>query len=76
MLSLRKGPFERNGPEIIGVDADTTRLGLGPVLHIWVVVKIRVLFWVPNIVRHLIFRYPKRDDNFDNYPYRGPEYSE
>ena len=35
----------------------------------WVVVKIMVPFWVPNIVRHLSFRVPnKRDPNFDNYP--------
>ena len=27
-----------------------------------------VPFWVPNIVRHLIFRVPKRDHNFDNHP--------
>ena len=26
----------------------------------WVVVKIMVLFWVPIIVRHLIFRVPKK----------------
>ena len=26
----------------------------------WVVVKIMVPFWVPNIVRHLIFRVPKK----------------
>ena len=35
----------------------------------WVVVKIMVPFWVPIIIRHLLFRYPKRDLNFDNYPY-------
>ena len=27
-----------------------------------------VSFWVPNMVRHLIFRVPKRDQNFDNHP--------
>ena len=32
-------------------------------------VKIRVPFWVLNLIRHLIFRVPKRDPNFDNYPY-------
>ena len=37
-------------------------------LLMWVVVKIMVPFWVPNIVRHLIFRVPKRDHNFDNHP--------
>ena len=36
---------------------------------IWVVVKIMVPFWVPNIVRHLIFRVPKWDHNFDNHPF-------
>ena len=33
------------------------------------VVKIRVPFWVLIIIRHLIFRVPKRGHNFDNYPY-------
>ena len=27
---------------------------------IWVVVKIMVPFWVPIIVRHLLFRVPKK----------------
>ena len=27
---------------------------------IWVVVKIMVPFWVPIIIRHLIFRVPKK----------------
>ena len=27
---------------------------------IWVVVKIMVPFWVPNIIRHLIFRVPEK----------------
>ena len=30
---------------------------LGPT---WVVVKIVLPFWVPNIVRHLLFRVPKK----------------
>ena len=34
----------------------------------WVVVKIMVPSWVPIIIRHLLFRVPKRDHNFDNYP--------
>ena len=29
-------------------------------LAIWVVVKIMVLFWVPIIIRHLLFRVPKK----------------
>ena len=37
--------------------------------NIWVVVKIRVPFWILNIRRHLIFRVPKKGHNFDNYPY-------
>ena len=32
----------------------------GSVKYIWVVVKIRVPFWVPIIIRHLIFRVPKK----------------
>ena len=35
---------------------------------IGVVVKIMVPFWVPSIIRHLLFRVPKRDPNFDNHP--------
>ena len=34
----------------------------------WVVVNIMVTFWVPIIIRHLLFGDPKRDPNFDNYP--------
>ena len=34
-------------------------LGLGLGFSIWVVVKIMVPFWVPNIIRHLLFRVPK-----------------
>ena len=30
-----------------------------------------VPFWVPIIIRHLLFRVPKqRDHNFDNHPYK------
>ena len=37
---------------------------------IWVVVKIMVLFWIPIIIRHLIFWVPKKGDpNFDIPPY-------
>ena len=36
-------------------------------IYVWAVVKIRVPFWVPNIIRHLIFRVPKRDHHFDNH---------
>ena len=38
-------------------------------VSIWVVVNILVLFWIPIIIRHLIFRVPKRDHNFDNHPF-------
>ena len=31
---------------------------------------IRVLFSVPNILRHPYKKDPKRDPNFENYPYR------
>ena len=27
-------------------------------------------FWIPSIIRHLIFRVPQRDHNFDNHPFR------
>ena len=39
------------------------------VKDIWVVVKNRLPFWVLIIMRHLIFRVPKRDHNFDNHPF-------
>ena len=29
-------------------------------INMWVVVKIMVPFWVPNVVRHLLFRVPKK----------------
>ena len=29
-------------------------------MDIWVVVKIMVSFWIPTIIRHLIFRVPKK----------------
>ena len=41
------------------------RANLGP--YMWVVVKIMVPFWIPIIIRHLVFRVPKRDHNFDNH---------
>ena len=34
----------------------------------WVVVKIMVPSWIPTIMRHLIFRVPKKSHNFDNHP--------
>ena len=49
---------------------------------IWVVVKIMVRFWVPIMIRHLIyFGYPQRDHNFDIHPYsyildiQGPQHA-
>ena len=30
-------------------------------IYIWVVVKIMAPFWVPVIIRHLIFRVPKKE---------------
>ena len=42
-------------------------------LIIWVVVKIMVPFWIPSIIRHLVYRGPKKGDhNFDNHPYSWP----
>ena len=43
-------------------------MSTGAHIPIWVVVKIMVSFWVPIIIRHLLFRVPKRDLNFDNHP--------
>ena len=34
----------------------------------WVIVKIMVPFWIPMIMRHLVFRVPKKGHNFDNRP--------
>ena len=36
----------------------------GPFQAIWVVVKIMVPFWIPIIIRHLIFRVPKKGPQF------------
>ena len=36
---------------------------------IWVVIEIRVPFWVPNIVRHPYKQDPKRDPKLENHPY-------
>ena len=35
----------------------------------WVVVKIVVPFWIPIVIRHLIFGVSKKDQNFDNHPH-------
>ena len=35
-------------------------LELKVLLNTWVVVKIMVPFWVPIIIRHLLFRVPKK----------------
>ena len=40
-------------------------------LPLWVVVKIRVPVWVLIVIRHLVFRVPKRDHNFDNHSYES-----
>ena len=40
----------------------TTRLN--SIYDIWVVVKIMVPFWVPIIIRPLIFRVPKKGPSF------------
>ena len=39
------------------------------VFGMWVVVKIMVPFWVPGIVRHLIFRVPKKEPHVVNGVY-------
>ena len=40
---------------------------------IWVVVKIMAPFWLPNIVRHLIFRVPIREfPKIRGTLFRGP----
>ena len=40
--------------------ASTGAMGIIIVVCIWVVVKIRVPVWALNIIRHLIFRVPKK----------------
>ena len=73
MFSDSRGPFAAKVPRwskflynccILGSQKDSLSLN-----YIWVVVKIMVPFWIPTIIRHLIFRAPKRDHNFDNHPY-------
>ena len=41
---------------------------------IWMVVKIMVPFWVPQIIGPYYNRDPKRDHNFDNHPYKATGY--
>ena len=45
------------------------RSGLRKTYFILVVVKITVPFWVPTIIRHLIFRVSKKNHQVDNHPY-------
>ena len=33
---------------------------VAPKFNIWVVVKTRVPYWVPTIIRHVLFRVPKK----------------
>ena len=65
----------RNNSSVASIADDPKEVGptnllqtLYDSIDIWVVVKIMVPFWVPNIVRHLT-GFPKRDHNFDNHPY-------
>ena len=41
--------------------------GMGNI--IWVVVKIMVPFWVPEILGAVLYLGTKKDHNFDNYRY-------
>ena len=52
---------------IMEKNMETTMMGY--IWSIWVVVKIMVPFWMPTVIRHLIFRHSKRDHDFDNHPY-------
>ena len=63
-LLVSSGVFNKR-PIICGPDS-----GLCFFLELSLVVKIMVPFWVPIIIRHLLFRVPKkRDPNFDNHPH-------
>ena len=37
---------------------------IGICRDLWVVVKITVPFWIPIIIRHLVFRVPKKGPSF------------
>ena len=51
---------------VSGLAAENLRKRLGSTMsarmlsNIWVVVKIMVPFWIPIIIRHLIYRVPKK----------------
>ena len=45
--------------EIFSLRKNQSAVSLQAEVIIWVVVKIGVPFWVPIIIRHLIFRVPK-----------------
>ena len=47
--------IHRQNPELETLDPIPPRLGF-----MWVVIKIVVPLWIPTIIRHLIFRVPKK----------------
>ena len=47
---------------------------LASLSHTWVVVDIMVPFWVPTIIRHLIFRVPKKGDQGSGVAIPTPVY--
>ena len=62
IVGLRRLQYNSYGPRHFGSDAAVAcpRKGFEVDGCIWVVVKIMVPFWVPIIIRHLIFRVPQK----------------
>ena len=57
-------------PDYVDYDTVTPDFSETP---IWVVVKMMVPFWIPIIIRHLVFGYPRRDHNLDNHAFMCEE---
>ena len=49
---------------VFGSEITHVRFSLELASRIWVVVKIMVPFWVPIIIRHLLFGVPKKGPSF------------
>ena len=66
------GLFYVSGPRMLGMPKRKSRTA-EPSFGKWVVVKIMVPFRILSIIRHLVFRGPKGDQNFDNHPDANPD---
>ena len=66
--SLNQSHLQGQGDLVSSLLAPMTHIVTLVIPIIRVVVKIMVPFWIPIIIRHLIFRGPKKGPYFDNHP--------